>query len=155
MQIPHWCVYTSPSNPSFIFEFYNLDSCHLPYFTPFHASPLPSYKSHLLCQSLQGSSMIQSLSSSPILCNAVYTQGISRCLSFPAYYAVPHHPLCLVLFFSGMTSSSSSTEPLANSHSFIRTMTWYHFLKKAFHPYHQPSPQAGLCALTLSVNNNS
>lgn len=91
------------------------------------------------------------------LCHAVYIQGISRCLRFPAYAMLflIHVPLCMASLSSGMSSSSSPTEPLANCHLSINTMLWYHFLKKDFHAYHQPSPQAGLCALTFSLNNNS
>lgn len=90
-------------------------------------------------------------------CHAFYMQGISRCLRFPAYAMLfpIHVTLCMASLSSGMSSSSSPTEPLANSHSSIKIMPWYNFLKKAFHAYHQPSPQAGLCAQTFSLNNNS
>lgn len=74
------------------------------------------------------------------------------CLCY-AFFLI-HMPLYMASLSSRMSSHSSPTDPLANSHSSIKTMFWYHFLKKASSAYHQPSPQVGLCALTLNLNNS-
>lgn len=121
----------------------------------FPCFPPPSYKSQLPCLGLKEAqyALVPAILPSS-LCHAVHTQGVPRSLRFPAYAILflIHMPLYMASLSSGMSSHSSPAEPLANSYSSIKTMFWYHFLKKAFHAYHQPLPQVRLCALTL---NNS
>lgn len=125
----------SPLNPAATFE-----SDHLIQIVPVLCFPSSraQHKSHSRYHS-QGSRILWALTSSPTSSAMQFILDLAHAMLFLIY-----SPLY------GITSawhlpSSSPTESLANSYSAIKTLPWYHLLRKAFHARHHPFPQAGVC----------